>query len=467
MDIAQLFAAAQPGTHLVSDTRVLARGDIFCALRGNTVDGHELIAQAIANGASAVVWEQEREWDASWQIPNVAVPNLRGQLGELGANFYAHPSKQLDVVAVTGTKGKTTVAAWCAWLLNNGGRRAGYIGTLGSKLAAADYLPAPLTTPQPLELQRLLAKFVDDDAAAVVLEASSHALVQDRLAGVACDVAVFTNLGRDHLEDHGSMAEYFDAKCQLFIRPELTGVVINQDDPHAAQVAKLSRAEVLYCGSSADCHVYWQFADGEVVLRFQEKEVAFKLPVPGTFNASNAALAVAAALLTGMSWESVTAGLTQLPQLPGRLQKIVGREITAYVDYAHTPEALQAALTAVRSTCPAGKLICVFGCGGLRDKAKRPQMGAIASQFADHVIITNDNPRTEEPQLIANEIVAGMADQAEIILERRAAIAAAVALASPGDVLLVAGKGHETTMEFAKQREPFDDVAVVTEALAQ
>lgn len=464
---------ATPGANLVSDSRAVAAGDIFCAIAGSSHDGHDHIASVIECGAAAVLWEPEgHAWQAEWNVPNLAVQNLRNRLGELGANFYTNPGRQLEVIAVTGTKGKTTVAVWCAQLLRAVGKPTGYIGTLGSDAGDGELVATGLTTPATLDLQRLLADFIEQGCQAVALEASSHGLAQQRLAGIDCDVAVFTNLGTDHLDHHASLEDYLAAKKLLFTRPELQGVVINGDDPQADRIVDASSATVLRCGSTPSCQLRWQLleqsAQGcQVKLHFEEQQFEFTLPVPGEFNVSNAALAAGAALLAGVPWVDLATGLAALRCLPGRLQRVGQGSINGYVDYAHTPEALRAALSALRAAFPDSRLHCVFGCGGMRDRGKRPLMGAIAAELADTVIVTNDNPRDEDPVMIANEIIAGMEEPAAIELDRAAAITNAVAGAIAGDVVLVAGKGHEQGMQLAAgELRQFDDVSELDAALA-
>lgn len=471
-----LRAHVQAGADLVGDSRAVKAGDVFCAVAGAAVTRRDCIADAMARGAGAVLWEEDTGiWNAEWTLPNLAVPGLRGQLGQLAADYYGDPSQRLEVVAITGTKGKTTVANWCAELLRSAGMPTGYVGTLGASSGFNDSLPAGLTTPDPLDLQRLLAGFVAQGCQAVALEVSSHGLSQERLVGLSCDVAVFTNLGSDHLDYHAGKEEYLAAKCRLFERDELSGSVINVDDQHAATVVAASTARVLHCGSSPGCDLQWSAksvdATGvQVSLAYKGRVIGFHLPVPGVFNASNAALAAGAALLVGVSWQQLAAGLSSLPPVPGRLQQVAVSPVAAYVDYAHTPEALDAVLEALRQAHPNGALICVFGCGGDRDRLKRPQMGRMAQARADHVIVTSDNPREEDPAGIAAEICTGLDNLAhvEVVLERGLAIDRAVARAVAGDVILVAGKGHETSITGAGGTQvEFSDVCRLACALGE
>ncbi|MBF2735251.1 MAG: UDP-N-acetylmuramyl-tripeptide synthetase [Betaproteobacteria bacterium AqS2] len=294
-------------------------------------------------------------------------------------------------------------------------------------------------------LHGLLAGFVSAGCAAAAIEASSHGLAQDRLAGVECDVAVFTNIGQDHLDYHVDWDDYLRAKSLLFSRPELQAAVVNADDAHAEQVAASASCETFACGESDGCDLAWRLAGRRAEFTHAGRSMGCELPMPGRHNASNLALAIGAALQAGAAWDEVEERLALLRPLPGRLEPIgagAGRP-AGYVDFAHTPEALAAALQALRAEHPEGRLLCVFGCGGDRDRSKRPLMGAAACAAADQVFVTTDNPRDEDPAAIAAEAMAGCDAKAVMILDRRAAIAAAAAAAGPADAVLVAGKGDE------------------------
>ena len=459
---------ADRGARLVTDSRQVNSGDVFIAVPGASFDGRDFIPAAVTQGAAAVLCEADNtNKTASLPVPELAVPELRAHIGAIADRYYACPSSQLEMVAVTGTKGKTTSAVWCAQLLSSAGMRTAYVGTLGTGLIEEDLSTSGLTTPDAVELHGLFADFVRQGCKAVTLEASSHGLKQDRLAGVKCDIAVFTNLGHDHLDYHVDSASYLQSKILLFQRPELTGAVINADDPYADSVATACSAEVLMCGMSANCDVrYSCAADGRMQLSFDGQTLAFSLPVPGQFNAANAALAASAALLIGVSWSDLKKGLDDLRPVPGRMQRVGEGDVIAYVDYAHTPESLAAALTAVRASHPDTVLICVFGCGGNRDQTKRHLMGEVAARLADRVIVTTDNPRDEDPGAIAAEVATGAAGHVEVIIDRRAAIAAAVASAAPGAAILVAGKGDERVIIGpAGTMKPFRDAEILAQEL--
>ena len=452
---------AKQGCKLVMDSRKVSPGDVFIAVKGQGGDGHLYIDDAVAAGAAGIVHGPGHKV-ASPGIASLEMDNLANGLGTIANAFYSSPSEGMKVVAVTGTKGKTTTAYWCSQLLG----QAGYIGTLGAGSQQAGLAPTGMTTPNTLEMHALLAGFVKQKINVAVIEASSHGLEQNRLAGVDCDVAVFTNLGSDHLEYHGNERNYFSSKLKLFSRSEIDTAVINMDDPRASEVVFSCACEILTCGSSSDCDISWSLADNasKGVLVHRGKSAAVSLPMPGVHNLSNAGLAVAAALAAGASWDHVAERLSQLSQLPGRLELIKDIDRIVYVDFAHTTEAIRAALGALRAAYPTTRLTCVFGCGGDRDKSKRPLMGAAASELADKVIITSDNPRGEDPGQIADEIAAG-SPGAQIALDRTEALELALSQAEPGEVILVAGKGDEAYMEIAGKREPYSDRETVRKLL--
>ena len=443
------------------DSRKVAAGDVFVAVKGAAGDGHHYIEDALAANAGCVVHDAAQEVELA-ATPGVAVAGLADRLGEIANAYHAAPSAHLEVVAVTGTKGKTTTAYWCAQLLGE----AGYVGTLGAGSPAGELAATGMTTPDALALHALLARFVRGDLKAAVIEASSHGLAQRRLAGVDCDVAVFTNLGSDHLDYHRSEREYLAAKLRLFARPEIDAAVINFDDARAAEVASSCAARVLACGAASGNDLSWRLGDdpshGELSYAGQTSELA--LPMPGAHNLANAGLAAGAALAAGRPWEQVSARLGELRQLPGRLERIDGAEVTAYVDFAHTAAALGAALGTLRAAHKGARLTCVFGCGGERDASKRAPMGAVAAELADRVIITSDNPRGEEPAAIAAQVAKG-APTAAIVLERAEALARAISEAEPGEVVLVAGKGDEDHIEVAGRRLVHSDRTCVRELL--
>ena len=470
-------------TGLTLDSRRVQHGHAFFALQGVHADGSRYAAAAVAAGAVAVIGPLGLAVEGATQVE---VDDPRLALAQAAGRFHGHPSRTLDVIAVTGTNGKTTTTYLCEAILEAAGARVGVIGTTGVRIAG-ELLPSAFTTPEAPELQALLALMRDAGVRAVALEASSHALVQRRTFGLDCDVCVFTNLTQDHLDYHGTMAAYRDAKLMLFDGRNGGGqratAIVNADDPNADAVhaaAERGGQSVRGYGSPAALAGRDGVAlssvepqGGTLRLTLAERadgtvtEHALVLPMLGRFNAWNAAAAFAACRALGVSARDAVRGLEQSRGVPGRLERVVaGQAHEVVVDYAHTPDALERALEACRDHC-AGRLLLVFGCGGDRDRGKRPVMGAIAARLADRAWVTNDNPRSEDPAAIAAEIVAGApAAGLEVLLDRRAAIAAAIADAKPGDIVLIAGKGHETTQTVGEQVLPFDDRAVARAHLA-
>ena len=379
----------------------------------------------------------------------------------------------MDVVAVTGTKGKTTTSWWCAQLLHLSGKKCGYVGSTGTGVCGAGLAKSGYTTPGVLEVHESLAGFAKAGCAAVVIEASSHGLEQGRLDGVDCDVAVFTNLGSDHLDHHGTMEGYLASKSLLFQRPEIDCAVYNQDDDNARSAGEASVAdERVGCGTGPGAAVRWSLVTGGervgVRLKRDGRSWEAPLPAPGRHNAANLSMAVAAASYAGLAFGDAGALVGKLSAPPGRTQLVEGGGINAYVDFAHTPESLEAVLVALREQHPDGRLLCVFGCGGNRDGAKRPLMGEVASRLGDAVFITTDNPREEDPADIARQVAAGAGDNAEVVVDRGEAIARAVSAAKPGDTVLVAGKGEEAAIVGAGGKVvPFDDATRLREELSR
>ena len=418
---------------LSADSRALRAGDAFVAYPGASADGRRYIADAVARGAAAVLWEREGfSWDEAWRVPNVAVDGLRGVAGEIAHEVYGRPSEKLWLAGVTGTNGKTSCSQWIAQALSALGRKTAVIGTLGSGFPAVpgrelaqQLAPAANTTPDAIELHRRLAEFLQAGAQGVAMEVSSIGLDQGRINGAQFDVALFTNFSRDHLDYHGDMERYAAAKARLFDTPGLSGAVLNMDDVLGVRIAQK------LAGSKVAC--------------------------------------------AGVALEPAVAALAVLTPLPGRMQRLGGAgKPLAVVDYAHSPDALDVVLMSLRPLAQAsgGRLICVFGCGGDRDRGKRALMGAIAVRNADQVVLTSDNPRSEDPLAIITDILEGVLGEAhagqepQVIVDRREAIAAAIAGAAAGDVVLIAGKGHEDYQESAGRRIPFLDAAVAAEALS-
>lgn len=459
---------------LAADSRRLKPGEIFLAMPGDTHDGRQHIAAALEAGAAAVLWEPAGyAWPAGLNAPNMPVPGLRALAPALAAAWWGNPADPLWMIGITGTNGKTSCSHWLAEALAALGRRTAVIGTLGNGFPEA-LAGASHTTPDAVTLQGLLSGYRQAGAAAVAMEVSSHALAQGRVEGVSFDVAVLTNLTRDHLDYHGDMAAYGRAKTRLFDWPGLKWAVLNLDDELGRQLYAAHRA------GPAE-RIGYGFDAGEVRgsdLVLAADGLRFKVETPwgrgvlaspliGRFNADNLLACLSVLLASALPLPEALAALAQVRPVAGRMQRLggAGRPLVI-VDYAHTPDALHKTLATLRDLAR-GRLLCVFGCGGGRDKGKRPLMGEVAARLADAVIITSDNPRNEAPEAIAADILAGMPAGQTVQLERAAAIAAAIAGAGPDDVVLIAGKGHEEYQEVHGERRPFSDVAVARRVLEE
>ena len=479
MDLfAQLARQGAMIERLAADSRRCAPGVAFFAFPGERVDGRQFIPEAIARGATAVLWEADGfAWRSEWRVPNVGVLHLRRQAGALADAFYGRPSAALWTCGVTGTNGKTTCSQWIAAALTGAGTKCGVIGTLGAGFPGA-LEDSSHTTPDALELHRLLAGMQRAGAAAVAMEVSSHALVQGRVGGVAFDCALFTNLSHDHLDFHGSMDAYAAAKARLFEAEGLACAVLNLDDVFGAQLAQRLAARgvrtigtSLFSAAPTGEHLYASALDGaRVRIASSWGEADATLSVLGRFNVSNA-LGVAGALIaSGMRFADAVRALERLPDVPGRMQRLGGTDAPlVVVDYAHSPDALDKVLQALRPLADArgGRLVAVFGAGGERDRAKRAPMGAIASRLADRIVLTSDNPRGEDPLAILRDIQAGVGVAHALEPDRARAIESAIGSAAEADVVLIAGKGHEATQEVAGRRLPFADADVARAALAR
>lgn len=454
-------------------------GDLYIACRGGRVHGADFIAQAIRYGARAVVYEPPYDIpsEIAAAIPVVAVADLSRKVGLIADRYYYQPSRALSVIGVTGTNGKTSTSHFIAHAFSKGSALpCGLIGTLGYGLYG-HLKPAQRTTPQPLKLQRELAKLRDRGTRYVAMEVSSHGLEQDRVAGVRFGTAVFTNLSRDHLDYHGDMNAYAAAKQRLFAMPQLRNAIVNLGDGFAPQMLAAARHATQTLGFRVAHKQGATKAPGETSLLLGDVadlspngmtigidgdfgRAELRTALYGAFNAENLLAALGVLLLEGILLDEAVARLATLRSLPGRMEVFKGPNspATVVVDYAHTPDALAKALTSLQAHC-SRHLWCVFGCGGNRDSGKRPQMGAIAEQFADAVVVTDDNPRYELAADIVNEIVSGMtaAHRAQVIHDRGQAIDFAIRNAKEGDVILVAGKGHEDYQEVAGTRRPFSD----------
>jgi UDP-N-acetylmuramoyl-L-alanyl-D-glutamate--2,6-diaminopimelate ligase len=446
------------------DSRRVGPGALFVALPGAHTDGHRFVADAIAKGAAAVV--VERAVDPARGATVVQVGSARRALSALAAAFFADPSQTLDVIGVTGTNGKTTTTHLIAAVLDAAGSPCGIVGTVGAEFAGERW-PLENTTPLPPELHGSLARMRRAGARAAAMEVSSHALTLDRVDDVRFRVAVLTNVTRDHLDFHLTPEAYAAAKRRLFALAPFC--VLNSDDPYGArwarELGREGRTVVTY-GSADAMLVPSEIVVEAEITRFVLDGRRFELPLAGRFNVQNALAAVGVARCLGIDDATAARALAGVGRIPGRMERISAGGIAIVVDYAHTPDALESALTALRETT-GGALAIVFGCGGDRDRGKRAQMGAVAARFADRLYVTSDNPRGEDPQSIADAIVGGIGSSKRVVeLDRRRAIERAVAEASPGDVVLVAGKGHETYQIVGDRVLPFDDAAIAREVLA-
>ncbi|HET7198320.1 MAG TPA: UDP-N-acetylmuramoyl-L-alanyl-D-glutamate--2,6-diaminopimelate ligase [Burkholderiales bacterium] len=469
---AELAAQGAMIERLTSDSRRCTPGTAFFAYPGEKADGRAHIADALARGASAVLWESADRfpWRDEWRVANVGVEALKSRAGELAAAFYGRPSERLWTCGITGTNGKTSCSQWLAALLEMTGTRAGVIGTLGSgypgQLAGAGN-----TTPDALELQERLARFAHEGAGAVSMEVSSHGLVQGRVNGVRFACALFTNLSHDHLDYHGSMQAYAEAKTRLFDMPGLQAAVLNMDDALGRELAQRMRARgvrTIGYATHGPARAAGEFlhARGDAIDS-SWGSAPLRVNAVGHFNVANALGVLGCLLAKGLAFDEALPLLERLPGVPGRMQKVSERPLVV-IDYAHTPDALEKVLGALRPVAAArrGRLVAVFGAGGDRDPSKRPLMGEVAGRLADRVVLTSDNPRGEEPQAIIAAIAAGMKGGHEVEPDRARAIGAAIQAAADEDVVLLAGKGHETYQEARGTRLPFSDAAVARGALA-
>ncbi len=473
---------------LSADSRRVAAGDAFIAWPGQVVDGRRFLAPALQAGAVACLIEREGAEAFLPAAEHPAVATLRGLkacTGALASAFWREPSRALQVLAVTGTNGKTSTAWWLAQALNALGRRCGVVGTLGIGQPPHELVHTGLTTPDPVTLHAALRRFVDQGFAACAMEASSIGLSEHRLDGVAIEVGLFTNFTQDHLDYHGDMARYWAAKAALFAWPGLRAAVVNVDDAQGAALA----AELGQASGGPDLWSFsmhrparlqargWTARPGETGLGFEVLEeggaaAGVHTRLIGEYNIANLLAVIGGLRALGVPLAEAAAACGQLSPVPGRMQRVqlpgTVRGPEVIVDYAHTPDALEKALRALRPLAQArgGKLWCVFGCGGNRDAGKRAVMGAQAQRWADQVVVTSDNPRDEPPQHILRQIVAGMAPTPTTIEDRAEAIAHAVREAGDADLILLAGKGHEDYQEVAGVKRPFSDVAQARAALA-
>lgn len=455
---------------IAMDSRKVEAGDLFVCVPGLNVDGHDFAEEVMAKGAVALLVERILPLD----LPQVQVPKVREIMGEVAARLYDFPAAKLEVVGVTGTNGKTTVTHLIEKIATQVGKKVGIIGTLGARVGG-EAIPGSHTTPESIDLQKLLKKMVDQKVDLVVMEVSSHALVLGRVKGCEFDSGIFTNLTQDHLDYHKTMEEYLQAKAILF--KNLQGAkepkiaILNGDDPVSETIAKVSAAEVVTYGVKEQVDYQAEdivlSADGvEFIVSFKGQRQKVHYSTPGMFSVYNALGAFAWAVERGLDPEAVADALGAIPGVPGRFESIrMGQPFQVIVDYAHTPDGLENVCRTAREFTK-GRLITVFGCGGDRDRTKRPKMGAIAEALSDHVIITSDNPRTENPRQIIQDILEGIEGFEYTANEnRRQAIESACILAKPGDTVLIAGKGHEDYQIIGQEVLPFDDREVAREAL--
>lgn len=462
---------------LTYDSRQVQPGALFFAVPGFRTDGHLYVQDAISRGAVAVVHEKPLELPS--HVTGIQVSDVRKAMGLISANFFDYPARKLHIVGVTGTKGKTTTTYLTKALLETAGYKVGLIGT-NQNMIGERILDAQRTTPESLDLQRLFHQMVGHGCSFVVMEVSSHALELGRTIGTEFDAAVFTNLSRDHLDFHGTLDKYFAAKAKLFTElgkgAKQAFAVINSDDPYGRRLTKMTNVETYTYGIQGP----WDVRADDVnvsasgvtyVLHLMNRTQLLQLHLTGKFNVYNSLAAAAVGFGFGIPIEAIIAGLSQVQGVAGRFERVnCGQDFTVVVDYAHTPDSLANVLETARSLTE-GRIICVFGCGGDRDKGKRPQMGDVAGRLADYVIITSDNPRSEDPAEICRDIEVGITQNPshapyEVIVDRREAIFRAINMARPQDLVLIAGKGHETYQIFADRTIHFDDREVARAAIA-
>lgn len=470
---------ANPGdsqiTGITYDSREVQPGWLFIAMQGGSFDGHKFVSAAIEAGAAAVIAEREV---GGINVPCIIVPNGRTAMGEISAPFFDNPSRKMKLIGVTGTSGKTTVTHLIQSIFNASGQPAGLIGTIGARIGN-ESIETKHTTPESVDLQRTLAYMADRGVKAVAIEASSHGLYQGRTLGCEFDCGVFTNIARDHLDFHVTVEAYLDAKLILFREyPAMSAkrfvAAINADDPSAAQVKSATKGDVVTFGvdNPADLNVInIKVTDHSVSfdMVYQGIVSPIKLDIGGYFNVYNALAASASAIGLGLDLDTIAKGLAAAHSVPGRFESVdCGQNFGVIVDYAHTPDELENVLRTAKSLTK-NRLIAVFGCGGDRDRGKRPIMGRIGAELADVIVVTSDNPRTERPEAIIAEVLAGIpeSDMPRVTVQpdRREGISEAIKCAKSGDVVVIAGKGHEDYQIFADHTIHFDDREVAREML--
>ena len=475
MQLERLIAALAPEAvlnqgpvevrELAYDTHAVSPGALFFAVPGARADGHDFAAEAVERGAAAVVAER----DTTVPVPQLVVPNVRAAMAVAADVYFGEPTKELAVAGVTGTNGKTTSAYLLHAILDAAGRRPGLLGTVESRIGG-QVRPVVRTTPEAIDLQRTFREMLDVGDRSVALEASSHASVLHRLDRVRFDVLVFTNLTQDHLDFHGSMDDYYAAKRRLFMGAAPPPAAVNVGDEWGRRLADelqdAGRAPLITFGFADDAEVRPdKLALDGAGARLEAGGIELRTSLRGRFNVENVLGAVAAGQLLDVDDDAIAAGVAAVTGVPGRFEAIdEGQLFTVLVDYAHTPDSLDNVLRTARDFSD-GRVLVVFGAGGDRDRGKRPLMGRVAADLADVVLVTSDNPRSEEPLAIIQDILQGTGIDVEIDPDRRSAIRRAVSLAEPGDVVVIAGKGHEQGQEIGPEKLPFDDREVAREAL--
>lgn len=452
------------------DSRAVSAGDAFFCVVGEKSDGHDFAVEAVAKGASALVVERTLDVD----VPQFVTSDTRIALAHAAAMFFRQPSRSMDIVGITGTNGKTTTTFLLDWIVRSAGRTSGVIGTVETRFGDVS-VASVRTTPESLRLQGLLARMREVGTSTVSMEVSSHAIALHRVDAVEFAVAAFTNLSQDHLDFHPSLAEYFEAKVRLFTElPSRERVICIDDEYGRDLVLRCCEAGRSYVTVSSEHpadlwadEVSFTASGSRFTLREWEESVAVELPLVGPFNVQNAVVAAGCARALGIDFDVIARALTSAPQVPGRLESVPGAiGFNVLVDYAHTPDSLAKAIDAVADVTD-GRVIAVFGCGGDRDHSKRPLMGEAALR-ADLAVLTSDNPRTEDPEAIIAEVLTGMqsgSERTKVCVDRREAIAEAIALARPGDSVIIAGKGHEDYQILAERTIDFDDRVVAREEL--
>ncbi len=454
--------------------------DLFVAIRGFAADGHDFLPEALERGAAAIMVENLEKVPSSapGRVTVIQSANTRMAMALVADEFYRHPSGRLKLVGVTGTNGKTTTTHLVENICKRAGKFTGLVGTVSYRIGKRE-IPVGRTTPESVDLQRILAEMANEAVEVVSMEVSSHALDLHRVDGCDFAVGVFTNLSQDHLDYHGDMEHYYYAKRQLFTGEErrirVEKIAVNLDDPYGRRLIDELGGEIFTFGTSEEAMLRGELLSmnlkgSKIRLSTESEDIQIETQLVGRFNLYNILAAASASLLLGLGWESIAAGIETCSGVPGRFQAVdEGQDFAVIIDYAHTPDSLKKAIIACREIAR-GRVITVFGCGGDRDVGKRPLMGRYSGELSDYTVITSDNPRSEEPESIIGQIEEGIRevagpDRYELVVDRRLAISRALEMARSGDVVLVAGKGHEQGQIFADRIIPFDDFTVASELL--